>query len=154
MDFDYSEEQTLFSDSLRKLLEDTYSDTERRKVLDQDDSFHSEALWQAYAELGLLGLTFPEEMGGFGGSAIDMMVAEIEFGRFLSLEPYLASAILGGDGTSPHLPLRAPNPEADYIPEPRGEARAPIAHSLRAEKPRDNRPRTARGLGGRPRTCD
>jgi len=96
MDFDYSEEQTLFSDSLRKLLEDTYSDTERRKVLAQDDSFHSETLWQAYAELGLLGLTFPEDMGGFGGSAIDMMVAEIEFGRFLSLEPYLASVILGG----------------------------------------------------------
>ena len=96
MDFDYSEEQTLFSDSLRKLLEDTYSDADRRKVLALDDGFHSEALWQAYAELGLLGLTFPAEMGGFGGSAIDMMVAEIEFGRFLSLEPYLASVILGG----------------------------------------------------------
>lgn len=96
MDFDYSEEQTLFSDSLRKLLEDTYSDTERRKVLAQEDGFHSETLWQSYAELGLLGLTFPEEMGGFGGSAIDVMVAEIEFGRFLSLEPYLASVILGG----------------------------------------------------------
>ncbi len=96
MDFDYTEEQTLFSDSLRKLLEDNYSDTQRRAVLEQEDTFHSEALWQNYAELGLLGIPFSEDQGGFGGSAIDVMVAELEFGRHLSLEPFLANVILGG----------------------------------------------------------
>jgi alkylation response protein AidB-like acyl-CoA dehydrogenase len=96
MDFDYTEEQTLFSDSLRRLLEDKYSDSQRRDVLAQDDTYHSEALWQDYAELGLLALPFDEGMGGFGGTAIDVMVTELEFGRHLSLEPYLASVILAG----------------------------------------------------------
>jgi alkylation response protein AidB-like acyl-CoA dehydrogenase len=96
MDFAYSEEQTLFSDSLRKLLEDKYDDRQRREVLADEESYHSESLWQAYAELGLLGIPFDEDLGGFGGSSIDIMVAEIEFGRHLSLEPYLANVILGG----------------------------------------------------------
>ena len=96
MNFEYSEEQNLFSDSLRKLLENKNADANRRKVLEQEDSFHSEALWQNFADFGLLGIPFDEKFGGFGGSAIDVMIAEIEFGKHLSMEPYLASVILGG----------------------------------------------------------
>ena len=96
MNFEYSEEQNLFSDSLRKLLENKNTDANRRKVLEQEDGFHSEALWQNFADFGLLGIPFDEKFGGFGGSAIDVMIAEIEFGKHLSMEPYLASVILGG----------------------------------------------------------
>jgi alkylation response protein AidB-like acyl-CoA dehydrogenase len=53
-------------------------------------------MWERYAELGLLGLPFAEEHGGFGGGAIDTMLAMEAFGRVLALEPYLATVVLGG----------------------------------------------------------
>ncbi len=96
MDFSYNEEQTLFSDSLGRVLDDHCDDAKRRKTLAQTDEFHSETLWREISALGLLGLAFSEEHGGYGGSAIDVMVASIEFGKHLSLEPFLATAVLGG----------------------------------------------------------
>jgi alkylation response protein AidB-like acyl-CoA dehydrogenase len=47
------------------------------------------------AEMGLLGLTIPEEFGGFSGSHADVMLVMEQFGRGLVLEPYLASAVIG-----------------------------------------------------------
>src|ERR1700716_1447153 len=56
----------------------------------------SRALWAQYAELGLLGLPFAEELGGFGGGAVEIMLVMQAFGRVLALEPYLATVVLGG----------------------------------------------------------
>ncbi len=53
-------------------------------------------MWERYAELGLLGLPFAEEYGGFGGGAIETMLAMEAFGRVLALEPYLATVVLSG----------------------------------------------------------
>ena len=46
--------------------------------------------------MGLLGLPFPEEHGGFGGTAVDVMIAMEAFGEALVVEPYLANVGLGG----------------------------------------------------------
>ena len=56
----------------------------------------SRAVWQQYAELGLLGLPFAEAHGGFGGGAVETMIVMETFGRGLVLEPYFATVILGG----------------------------------------------------------
>ena len=56
----------------------------------------SPALWATYAELGLLGLPFAEEHGGFGGGGIETMIVMEALGRGLALEPYLATVVLGG----------------------------------------------------------
>ena len=53
-------------------------------------------MWSQYAELGLLGLPFAEEYGGFGGGAVEIMLVMEAFGRALILEPYLATVVLGG----------------------------------------------------------
>ena len=53
-------------------------------------------MWAQYAELGLLGLPFAEEHGGFGGGAVETMIVMEAFGRALALEPYLATVVLGG----------------------------------------------------------
>ena len=53
-------------------------------------------MWSQYAELGLLGLPFPEEHGGFGGGGIEIMLVMEAFGRALALEPYLATVVLAG----------------------------------------------------------
>lgn len=95
MDFDLTEDQRLMVESVGRLLADTYA-FEQRKALLKTDQGWSPTLWQRYAELGLLGLPIAEEHGGFGGGAVEVMLLMQEFGRYLVLEPYLATVVLGG----------------------------------------------------------
>src|SRR5947208_8669924 len=95
MDFDFSEEQRLLQDSVDRLLADRYAFDKRKGYLDEPEGWSRE-LWAQYAELGLLGLPFAEEHGGFGGGGIETMLVMQAFGRVLALEPYLASVVLSG----------------------------------------------------------
>ena len=95
MDFDYSEEQRLLDETVRRLVKDEYEFADRKKYLAEPQGF-SAALWAKYAELGLLGLPFAEEYGGFGGGGIETMIVMEAFGRGLALEPYLATVVLSG----------------------------------------------------------
>ena len=94
MNFNYSEDQNIFVNSLEKLLNDRFGPEARSTLLEQDLDY-DRALWQSCAEMGFLGLTFPEEYGGFNGSSIDAMVASIEFGKNLAYLPFISSIILG-----------------------------------------------------------
>jgi pimeloyl-CoA dehydrogenase small subunit len=95
MDFDLTDEQRLLSDSVGRLMADIYS-FEKRRALIREPEGYSTALWARYAELGLLGLPFAEEFGGFGGGAVEVMLVMEAFGRALALEPYLATVVLSG----------------------------------------------------------
>jgi pimeloyl-CoA dehydrogenase small subunit len=95
MDFDLTDEQRLLRESVNRLLADHYGFAQRRSYLAEPEGF-STALWSRYAGQGLLGLPFAEEHGGFGGSAIEIMLVMEAFGRVLALEPYLATVVLGG----------------------------------------------------------
>src|SRR3954453_4335781 len=95
MDFDLSDEQRLLADSVNRLLADRYS-FELPKGYLKEPTGWSAALWSQYAELGLLGLPFAEEYGGFGGGAVEIMLVMEAFGRGLILEPFVASVVLGG----------------------------------------------------------
>lgn len=95
MDFDLTDEQRLLKDSVDRLILDQYQFEQRRKYL-ADPSGWSPAVWNQYAEMGLLGLPFEETLGGFGGGAIETSLVMEAFGRGLILEPYFATVILGG----------------------------------------------------------
>src|SRR5919198_109878 len=95
MDFDLTEEQRLLGDSVDRLRADTHSFEKRKSYLAEPEGW-SRALWLQYAELGLLGLPFAEEYGGFGGGSIETMLVMQALGRVLALEPYLASVVLCG----------------------------------------------------------
>ena len=95
MDFDYSDEQKLLSETLRKFLSTGYSFDARAKVM-VSASGYSEDVWAALAEMGILGVPFGAEHGGFGGTTVDMMVVMEALGDFLLVEPYLATVGLGG----------------------------------------------------------
>jgi pimeloyl-CoA dehydrogenase small subunit len=95
MDFDFTEEQRLLRDSVERLLADRYAFDKRRVYLAEPEGW-SRAMWSHYAELGLLGLPFAEQPGGFGGGGIDVMLVMEAFGRALVLEPYLATVVLAG----------------------------------------------------------
>ena len=95
MDFELSDDQRLLQDSITRLLGDRYAFEQRKGYLKTAEGF-SPALWSQYAELGLLGVPFAEEYGGFGGGAQEIMLVMQAFGRALILEPYLATVVLGG----------------------------------------------------------
>jgi pimeloyl-CoA dehydrogenase small subunit len=95
MDFDFTEEQRLLDETVRRLVKDAYDVPKRRGYMAAPEGF-SRSLWERYAELGLLGLPFAESEGGFGGSAVETMIVMESFGRGLVVEPYLASIVLGG----------------------------------------------------------
>ncbi len=95
MNFEYSDEQKLLSDTLKKFLATGYNFDARAKIM-ASPAGHSEDVWAALAEMGLLGVPFAEEYGGFGGSTVDMMIVMEAIGEGLLVEPYLATVGLGG----------------------------------------------------------
>ena len=95
MDFEFTDEQRLLKDSVERLIADRYAFESRKKYMAEPCGW-SEEVWAQYAELGLLGLPFAEEYGGFGGGLVETMIVMEAFGRGLILEPYVATVILGG----------------------------------------------------------
>jgi pimeloyl-CoA dehydrogenase small subunit len=95
MDFDLTEEQQLLRDSVNRLVADRYSFEDRKRFQATPEGWSAE-LWRQYAELGLLGVGFAEEDGGFGGGPVETMLIEEAFGKALTLEPYLATVVLCG----------------------------------------------------------
>ena len=95
MDFSFSEEQTLLQDSIEKFIQNDYAFETRQKVVKNEQGFSSEN-WKTFAELGWLGVPFPEADGGFGGQAIEAMIMAEQFGRGLVVEPFLATVVLAG----------------------------------------------------------
>jgi pimeloyl-CoA dehydrogenase small subunit len=95
MDFSFSEEQTLLQDSIERFISNDYAFESRQKSVKQDPGFDP-AVWAKFAELGWLGVPFPEADGGFGGSAVDTMIVMEQFGKGLVVEPFLATVVLAG----------------------------------------------------------
>lgn len=95
MDFEYSDEQQLLADTLKRYLATDYNADARAKIVASPTGW-SETVWGSLAELGLLGVPFATEHGGYGGTAIDMMIVMEALGDALVVEPYLATVGLGG----------------------------------------------------------
>jgi alkylation response protein AidB-like acyl-CoA dehydrogenase len=95
MDFSLTEEQQMLADSVERFLEKNYSHELRRDMIANRQAM-SEEVWQGFASLGLLGVPFSDEYGGFGGSGIETMLVMQAMGRHLVLEPYLSTVVLAG----------------------------------------------------------
>jgi alkylation response protein AidB-like acyl-CoA dehydrogenase len=95
MNFDLTEEQQLLADSLKRYLANEYSIDARAKIVDSPTG-SSDAVWAAFAEMGLLGVPFAEEHGGFGGTAVDVMLVMEALGEGLVVEPYWVNVGLAG----------------------------------------------------------
>lgn len=95
MDFSYSDEQQMLQDSVQKFVHSQYDFDTRRKFIESDKGFSDEN-WNLFAELGWLTVPFKEEDGGFGGSAVDLMVVMEEFGKGMVVEPFVPTAVISG----------------------------------------------------------
>jgi alkylation response protein AidB-like acyl-CoA dehydrogenase len=94
MDFNLSEEQQQLSDAMQRFVAKEYGVEKRKAILKSPDGFSRE-VWKQLGELGFLALQVPEEHGGMGAGATEMLLMMNAIGKGLLLEPYLQSAILG-----------------------------------------------------------
>ncbi len=95
MDFKLNEEQQMLQDTVARLVHGEYS-FEKRLEYSKSDFGFSESFWNQLGELGLTAIPFPEELGGFNGTGVEIQSVMQELGRGLCLEPYLQSIVLGG----------------------------------------------------------
>ena len=95
MGYAFTEDQEFFRQSVERCLEREMDFAKRQKLVAAGEP-HSPAVWAAFAEMGLLGLPFPEARGGMGGSAADLAAVCEVMGRRMAIEPYVSTVILGG----------------------------------------------------------
>jgi alkylation response protein AidB-like acyl-CoA dehydrogenase len=95
MDFGFSEEQDLLRKSAADFLNKECPMTYVRQMM-TDDRGYSDELWNKMAELGWMGLIFPEDFGGLGLNLVDMVVVLEEMGRVVLPGPFFSTVALGG----------------------------------------------------------
>ena len=99
MNFDLTDDQRMLVDSVATFVKKD-SPISRFRTLREDESpgaiGWSRDVLQKMGELGWLGLIFPEDVGGIGGSCIDLALVLEQLGTALVPEPILSSIVLGG----------------------------------------------------------
>lgn len=95
MDFNFTEEQLSLQDTLNRFITKDYGFEERRKRVAAGASFDP-AIWNTFAELGILALPFHEDFGGLNGTALDIYLVMRTLAPGLVLEPYVSTVILSG----------------------------------------------------------
>lgn len=93
MDFVYSDEQLMLRDAALRYGADRWSITDRLKGLGKDPRWLQDR-WNEMAEMGWLMLAIPEEKGGLGGSAVDVLALTEGLGRHLVASPFITSCVL------------------------------------------------------------
>jgi alkylation response protein AidB-like acyl-CoA dehydrogenase len=96
MDFNLSEEQELLRDGLGKFLATRY-DLEKSRAAAKTGAGWQPDIWRGFAdELGILGATLREEVGGIGGGPVELMVITEALGYALVVEPYVDTVVVAG----------------------------------------------------------
>lgn len=95
MDFNFTEEQEMLRTSARDFLETECTENLVREV-EAGDLGYAPELWRKIADLGWLGLVYPERYDGGGMNVIDLAVLYEEFGRAMLPSPHLSTVVLSG----------------------------------------------------------
>ena len=95
MDLSFSEEQEMLWKSARDFLADKCAKTLVREM-EEDERGYVPELWQEMADLGWVGLPFPEKYGGGGFTFLDLVVLLEEMGRACLPGPFVSTVVLGG----------------------------------------------------------
>ncbi len=95
MNFELDEEQVMLKTSARDFLEKECPKELVREMM-EDEKGYSPELWKKMAELGWLGLSFPEEYGGADFTFLDLAVLLEECGRALVPGPLVPTIVQVG----------------------------------------------------------
>ena len=93
-----TEEQELLQGTAREFIKERSPVAKLRELRDsQSPVGFSRELWKEMAELGWVGIIFPEEYGGAGLGYAELGLVIEECGRQLAAEPFLSTVLLGGN---------------------------------------------------------
>lgn len=95
MNFDLTPEQKLLESTAASFVKKE-SPLTRLRAMREDEIGWSKDTWRKMAELGWLGLPFPESAGGFDGTFVDVAIILEQMGTTLVPEPYVASVLCAG----------------------------------------------------------
>lgn len=96
MSLTLNEEQQLLRDSARSFIDNNSPVSRVRELRDKRDATgFSRDLWKGMADLGWLGIQFPENYGGSGMGLREVAIIMTECGRVLAPEPLLSTLLLG-----------------------------------------------------------
>ena len=95
MDLGLNEFQQMLRNSAREFLEAECPASYVRDM-EQDERGYSPELWGSMAEMGWLGLAFPEDFGGEGLGFVELAILLEEMGGALLPGPYFSTVVMAG----------------------------------------------------------
>jgi alkylation response protein AidB-like acyl-CoA dehydrogenase len=93
MDLDFSEEQELLRETVRRLCAE-YAPISAVRAMEDDATGYPAELWKQLGEVGVNGLLIPEEFGGSAQSMVDAAIVYEELGRALAPSPHFVSSVV------------------------------------------------------------
>ncbi len=96
MNFDFSDDQRLLQEEVRKMLADTCTSAEIRRVLD-GKATHAETVWRNLIDMGAATAAIPESYGGAGLGYLELCLVAEEAGRHLAPAPLSSSIYLAAE---------------------------------------------------------
>ena len=145
MNFDFSDDQKLLKEQVRKFHADKCQTKVVRRVLDGNET-HAEEVWKGLVDLGVPGIGIPEEYGGSGLSPLEVCVVAEEIGRAAAPVPFDTSVVLATEA----LKLAGSDAQKKkWLPElAAGKATGTLAIAEGPQPPKPRNIRTTFG-GGR-----
>jgi 3-oxocholest-4-en-26-oyl-CoA dehydrogenase beta subunit len=108
-----TEEQEMIKKAARDFLADKCPKA-FVKQMEESETGYSRELWQEMAELGWMGLAFPEKYDGGDMSFLDLAVLLEEMGRACLPGPFFSTVVLGG---LPILDIGSEEQKQEYLPK-------------------------------------
>jgi alkylation response protein AidB-like acyl-CoA dehydrogenase len=93
MDFEFSSDQEMLRDSVRRFLADRAPITPYVRAVYEEPAVGADDVWRGLCDLGVVGVLVPEEHGGLGLGMVDAAVVLEELGRAVCPAPFASSAI-------------------------------------------------------------
>ncbi len=96
MNLDFTEEQEMLRTMARDFLTKECPRTPTVRELEEDERGYSPEMWRKMADLGWLGLDFPEKYGGTAMDLLSLIILIEEMGRNILPSPYFSTVVLCG----------------------------------------------------------
>lgn len=96
IDLSLNETQRLIQSAAREFFDNNCPPATVR-ALEASDLGYSPDMWKELGQLGWIGITYPEQYGGSGGSFLDLYPLYDEMGRHLVPSPHLDTAFIAGE---------------------------------------------------------
>ncbi len=99
MNFDFSDDEKMVQDQIRRFLQDNCGANEHRAVL-EGQTLQSDKVWQGLAEMGVQGTAIAEAYGGVDMGYLTLCLAARELGGHLAAVPFSSSIYLCAEAIS------------------------------------------------------